>query len=180
MTATENEIQITSENFNNYFKDVRKHKPEKNDVMAKYTATAEFVDGGEKRQIISLLIDTEDKMEATSQIMRKLLFASELDSYKIPRLMTDDLLSGMSRDDCAKKPYKFTLEMFFYTKQEYIPKDDPHWCCISLVNLDGRSINDIIDGVEIKSVFKENPSLADELDGSDAWDSSKDLHQEVK
>lgn len=156
MTAVENEINITSDNFNDYFKDVRKHKPEKDDVMAKYTAAAEFVDGGEKRQIISLLLDTEDKMEATAQIMRKLLFASELDAYRIPRLMADDLLSGMSRDDCAKKPYKFTLEMFFYTKQEYIPKDDPHWCCISLINFDGYTISDSNSEIKIKSVFKEN------------------------
>lgn len=157
MTVAEKEI--TADNFNEYFKDVRKHKPEKDDVMAKYTATAEFVDGGEKRQIISLLLDTEDKMEATAQIMRKLLFASELDSYRIPRLMADDLLSGMSLDDCAKKPYKFTLEMFFYTKQEHIPKDDPHWCCISLISLDGHTILDSNNEIKIKSVFVENEKV---------------------
>jgi hypothetical protein len=128
------DIEINDSNFANYFKDLRRNKPEKGDVIAKYSACAEFIDGGEKRQIISLVRDTENKMEATVQIMRKLLFASELDSYKIPRMIADDLLSGMSVDDVASKPYKYTLEMFFYTKPEHIPKDDPHWCCISIVN----------------------------------------------
>jgi hypothetical protein len=135
--GTENkEIEITSENFNKYFKDVRVSKLEKDEVIAKYSAIAEFVDGGEKRQIISLLTDTENKMEATIQVMRKLLFASEQDAYRVPREMAEDLISGLSIEDIAKKPYKYTLEMFFYTRLENIPKDDPHWCCISVLNFD--------------------------------------------
>ena len=42
-------------------------------------------------------------MESTAQVMRKLLFASEVDAYKIPRQMAEDLVSGMSVEDCAKK-----------------------------------------------------------------------------
>lgn len=132
----ENEIQIDENNFNEYFKDLRMSKPQKGEVIAKYSAVAEFIDGGEKRQIISLLLDTENKMEATVQIMRKLLFASEIDAHKVPRLMAEDLLSGMSVDDVAKKSYKYTLEMFFYAKPEHIPTDDPHWCSISVLNLE--------------------------------------------
>jgi hypothetical protein len=75
-------------------------------------------------------------MEATAQVMRKLLFASELDSYRVPRMMADDMLSGMSDDEVAVKPYKYTMEMFFYTKPENIPRNDPHWSSISLLNLD--------------------------------------------
>jgi hypothetical protein len=130
------EIEINESNFSEYFRDVRRTKPEKGEVIAKYSAIAEFVDGGEKRQIISLLTDTENKMEATVQIMRKLLFASEVDAHRVPRLMAEDLLSEMSCDDVAKKSYKYTLEMFFYTKPEHIPKDDPHWCSISVLNLE--------------------------------------------
>lgn len=131
-----NELEINDKNFSEYFRDVRRSKPERGEVIAKYSAIAEFIDGGEKRQIISLLMDTENKMEATVQIMRKLLFASELDAHQVPRKMAEDLLSGMSADEVAQKPYKYTLEMFFYTKPENIPKDDPHWCCISVLNLD--------------------------------------------
>lgn len=75
-------------------------------------------------------------MEATAQVMRKLLFASEIDSYKVPRQMAEDLLSGMTEEEVNKKPYKYKLEMFFYSKPEHIPKDDPHWSSISILNLD--------------------------------------------
>lgn len=126
---------INEENFDQYFRDVRQTKPEKDDIIAKYSAMAEFVDGGEKRQIISLLATTEGKMEATTQIMRKLLFASEKDALKIPRLMAEDLISGMSCDEVAEKPYKYKVEMFYYTKKEHMPMDDPHWSTISIVDM---------------------------------------------
>lgn len=125
---------INEENFSQYFRDVRMNKFEKGDVIAQYSATAEFIDGGEKRQIIALLTDTENKMEATAQVMRKLLHASEIDAYRVPRLMAEDLMSGMSIEECSKKPYKYTLEMFFYSKPENVPKDDPHWSIISIIN----------------------------------------------
>jgi hypothetical protein len=50
--------------------------------------------------------------------------------------MAEDLLSGMSRDEVARKEYQFTIEMFFYTRPEYVPKDDPHWSAISIINLE--------------------------------------------
>ena len=131
-----NEIEINEENFSQYFKDARNHNPEKGEIIAQYSASAEFVDGNEKRQFISLLTSTENKMEATAQVMRKLLFASELDAYKVPRQMAEDLLSGMTEDEVSAKPYKYTLEMFFYTRPENIPLDDPHWSTISVLNLE--------------------------------------------
>jgi hypothetical protein len=130
------EIQIDEKNFSDYFKDVRTEFMGRGDVMAQYTASAELVEGNEKRQIISLLKDTEGKMEATAQVMRKLLFAKELDAYRVPRMMAEDMLSGMDEDEVAAKPYKYTLEMFFYTKPEHVPKDDPHWSTISILNLE--------------------------------------------
>jgi len=130
------EIQIDEKNFSDYFKDVRTEFMGRGDVMAQYTASAELVEGNEKRQIISLLKDTEGKMEATAQVMRKLLFARELDAYRVPRMMAEDMLSGMDEDEVAAKPYKYTLEMFFYTKPEHVPKDDPHWSTISILNLE--------------------------------------------
>jgi hypothetical protein len=133
---TEEELVITEENFSEYFRDVRVSSPEKGEIIAQYSACAEFVDGNEKQQIMSLLTSTENKMEATAQVMRKLLHASEIDAYRVPRMMAEDLLSGMSEDEVAAKPYKYTLEMFFYTKPENLPKDDPHWSSISVLNLE--------------------------------------------
>jgi len=130
------ELEIDEGNFHEHFRDVRISTPFRGDVMAQYTAVAEFVDGNEKRQIISLLASTENKMEATAQVMRKLLFASEVDAYRVPRLIAEDLISGMSVGEVAAKPYKYTLEMFFYTDPSNVPKDDPHWSCISLLSLE--------------------------------------------
>lgn len=154
MTTEIEESEITEENFGKYFKDLRSSVPDKGDVIALYSAVAEFVDGNEKRQIISLLTSTENKMEATAQVMRKLLFANELDAYKVPRMMAEDLFSGMTVDEVAQKPYKYTLEMFFYANPNSIPKDDPHWSVISLLNL-----NDFLDKkdpqIKTKIISKE-------------------------
>jgi hypothetical protein len=160
------EIEIDETNFGEHFRDVRVCDPSKGDVIAQYSASAEFVDGGEKRQVISLLSSTENKMEATAQVMRKLLFASEKDAYRVPRLMAEDLLSGMTEDDVAAKPYKYTLEMFFYTKPDNVPKGDPHWSSISLLNVDevcGKTLN----GVESRLVVGEqgDDSYVDGGDG---------------
>jgi hypothetical protein len=130
------EIEINESNFSEYFRDVRNCAPARGEVIAQYSASAEFVEGNEKRQVISLLNSTENKMEATAQVMRKLLFASELDAYRIPRMMAEDMISGMTEDEVASKPYKYTLEMFFYANPENVPKDDPHWSVISVLNLD--------------------------------------------
>lgn len=134
-TTTE-ELVITKDNFEEYFFDVRKHEPKRGQIMASYTAVAEFMDGPEKRNVIDLLKDT-DKMIATSQVMRKLLHASEVDSYRVPKNMAQDLFDGVDVNDVAAKPYKYTVELFFYTNKELVPKDDPHWRVISLLNLDG-------------------------------------------
>lgn len=130
------ETEINEENFSEYFRDVRTSQMRKGDVMAQYTAVAELVDGNEKRQIISLLRDTEGKMEATAQVMRKLLFASEIDAYRVPRMMAEDMLAGMGDEEVALKPYKYTLEMFFYADPKDVPRDDPHWSIISILNAD--------------------------------------------
>ena len=129
------EIEITDENFEEFFFDVRKHKPKKGQVLARYMAVADLVDSIEKRDIIELLRKT-NKVIPTSNVMKKLLHACELDSYSVPRRIVEDLIRGMSVDIVAEKPYRYKVEIYFYTKPEHIPKDDPHWNCISLLNLD--------------------------------------------
>lgn len=164
------QIEITEKNFNNYFKDLRKSTPEKGEVIALYSASAEFVEGNEKRQIISLLKSTENKMEATAQVMRKLMFASELDAYRVPRAMAEDLLSGMTDDEVAKKPYKYVLEMFFYAKPENVPKDDPHWSIISVLNLDSFLEN---KDVRVTSRVVSDEELNEEKMPTDHIDNAK-------
>ncbi len=138
-------IKITDDNFEKYFFDVRKHKPEKGQVIACYTSMAEFVDGYEKRHIISLLQGAECP-EAIVQVMKKLNHASEEDAYRVPKLMAKDLLKGMTYEEVATKPYKFKMELFYYTDVKHIPADNPHWSCISIINLD-----EFDDGLKITS-----------------------------
>jgi len=144
----EEELVIDESNFDEYFRDARQSKPNKEEVIACYASVAFFRDGPEKRNVIDLLLNT-DKMEATSQVMRKLLYASELDAFRIPRIMAEDLAHGMTRDKVAFKEYKFKVEIYYYTKMEYVPKDDPHWTVISLINLD--EFTDTQDGLTISS-----------------------------
>jgi len=132
---TTNEIEITEENFNEYFRDVRNNAPEKGDVIACYRAVAYFVDDAPKRNVIDLLRNT-DKVLPAIQLMRKCFGAREADAYRVLREMTEDMLNGMSRDDIAEKEYKYTIEMCYYVRPEHIPQDDPHWSVISMLNLE--------------------------------------------
>lgn len=168
-TATVVDEVIDENNFSKYFKDVRNNVIQKGEVISRYTSFAEFVDGNEKRQIIYLVKNT-DKMEATAQVMRKLLFASEIDAYRIPRMMAEDMAGGMTEDECAAKVYKYTLEMFFYVNPQHVPKDDPHWSIISVLNLEEYLNKNISQGKENGLEFKakvltpeENEALNKEI-----------------
>lgn len=130
-----NELVINESNFEEYFKDCRKHKPQKGDIMARYTACAEFIDGRMKCDIIDLL-HNYDKANAAVQVMRKLGCATEQDSIRICKEVCQDLLSGMTLKEVEQKVYKYVLEVFYYTKKEYVPLGDPHWSIISINNLD--------------------------------------------
>jgi hypothetical protein len=128
------ELVIDEKNFNEYFRDVRQVSPRAGEVMACYRANAEFINGIEKKQMLQL-IKLEGKMAAASQVMRKLLFASELDAVRVPKNMIQDLLDGMTDEQVLEKTYPYLAEMFYYAKPEHVPKDDPHWSIIQIVNL---------------------------------------------
>lgn len=143
------EIQLNDENFNKYFFDVRKHKPQKGQIMVCYAAMADLVDSPEKRNLVDLMVNS-DKALAATQVMRKLFLASDLDSIQVPRQIAEDLHNGMSIREVMEKRYRYRLEMFFYTWPEYVPQD-PHWSTISILNL--NEFIDTKDGVTIKSKF---------------------------
>jgi hypothetical protein len=139
-------VEITDENFDQYFFDIRKHKPQKDQVIACFTAIAELIDGPEKRDLMELLRKTDKAIPAT-QVMRKLLHSNELDSYNVPIAIMLDLLEKPF-EEVARKPYKYTVEIYYYTKREYVPKS-PHWTIIEVMNLKDRS--NTVDGVTISS-----------------------------
>ncbi len=127
------EIVIDESNFDQYFFDVRLHKPKPGQIMACYSAIGEFVRSNEKQQLIDLL-KMPGKAVAASQVMRKIFCASELDSVRVPRQIAEDLSNGMSNELVLDKPYKFKLEMFYYTEPQYLPANE-HWSSISLLGL---------------------------------------------
>ena len=136
-TKNEEELVITSDNFDQYFFDVRKSRPEKGQIMAKYIAVAEFIGGQGKRDIMYLL--KMDKANQASQVMKKIHGAREPDCYRVCREIAEDFMNGMTNEEVEKKPYKFITEYFFYTKREYIPKNDPHWETIKVLAYDKES-----------------------------------------
>jgi hypothetical protein len=128
------ELIIDESNFSQYFFDVKTHKPQKGQILAKYTATAELVDGELKKDILKL-IKSENKVLAGVKVLEKLGCTSEPEAVRVCTLMAEDLLSGMSDKMVLKKVYKYRLEAFYYSKQEYVPIQDPHWTIISIANL---------------------------------------------
>lgn len=134
MEQKEQEIVIDNSNFSQYFSDVRRFGPKQGQIMAKFSAVAIFGDGPEKRDVIKVL--KKDKAQAAAMVMRKIHCVREPDCYRVCREICEDLISGMSEDDVAKKEYEFVIEAFYYTNREYIPKGDPHWETIDIIKYD--------------------------------------------
>lgn len=153
---SEMETVIDESNFEKYFFDVRRFKPQRGQVMARYMAVAEFIDGMMKKNIIDLL--HKDKAEAAVAVMRKLGCATEGDAIRVVREVCDDLVSGMGVEEVEKKAYKYTLESFYYTQKEHVPVDDPHW---SLINV--RNMDEFLDAANRKC--KMTTKVVDSLDG---------------
>jgi len=160
------ELIITEENFDQYFFDVRKYGWERDQVMARYRAKAKFVDTPHKRNMIDLL--KLDKAIPAVQLMNKFHGATRRCAIEILIEMCKDMLGGMTDDEIAAKPYDMTIEYFFYTKMEHIPRDNPHWDCISVRDMAEELDSDLtvsarfvdIDGNEIKP--EDLPELPDD------------------
>jgi hypothetical protein len=131
---TEKILGIDKDVFEQHFRHISQGKPQSGQILAKYTAVAEFVEGQEKRDIIMFL--KIDKAFQAAQMMRKMFYAKEPDCYRVLRQMCEDLIAGMSDEQVEHKPYPFILEIFFYAERQYIPADDPHWETINLVQYD--------------------------------------------
>ena len=129
------ELVINEDNFSQYFRDCRNARPEKGDIMARWMARAEFVDGRMKQDVIDLLA-TKDKALAATKVMQKLAHATYKDAVRVCKEICEDLEAGMTVEEVEAKSYSYDLEMFYYTKKEYVPSDDPHWTIIGIENLD--------------------------------------------
>jgi len=128
------ELVINEQNFTEYFHDVRTNKPQAGQVMARYAATADFIDGRLKRDLMEILLHHDAR--SLPKVMRKIGCATEKDSYRLPLEIAQDFMNGMTVEEVARKPYRYTMEVFFYTRREFVPTEDPHWSIITLLNLD--------------------------------------------
>lgn len=129
------EIEITNENFDQYFFDARRHRPKEGQVLAKFRAVAEFVEGQPKKDIIYLL--KLDKAKEAAQVMQRLHGCKPPYCYTVLIEMAEDLLE-MSEEEVEKKPYEMMVEFLFWTQKECVP-NDPHWETINVIKYDSES-----------------------------------------
>ena len=138
--------EIDDKNFSDFFFDTKRNKFKKGQVLARYAAIAEFVNGNLKKDVIGLLI--KDKVQSAIQVMCKLGNSTYSDSLRICKEIVSDLCNGLSEQEVLEKTHKYVLEMYYYTNKECVPINDPHW---SIIGLD--ALTDIV--VEGKLVEKE-------------------------
>lgn len=128
------DIDVTSENFTQYFRDVRTNRPQKGEIMARFWAVAEFVNGPEKKELINLL-KSENVYQAV-QSLRKLQGVVAPDCYRVCREICEDLLF-LPEQEVEEKSYRFMIEFFYYTQKQLVPKNK-HWEVIKLLEYDNE------------------------------------------
>lgn len=133
----EESIVIDASNFDQYFFDARKNRPKKGQVLAKFTAFAVFGSGQQKRDIIQLV--KTDKIYQASQVMQRIHMARVPECYRLLREICEDLYNGMTDEQVENKEYEFVIESIFYTNKQYVPKGDPHWETLSVLEFDQES-----------------------------------------
>jgi len=127
------EIVINEENFNEYFKEINKNKPEKGDIIASYRAKAYLVEGDLKKDVIKLL-KTKEGVNSAVKILNKFAYCIYEDAVSICKNICQELSLGLSDEEVLKKEYPYTLEIFYYTKKENVPENDKHWSIMTIID----------------------------------------------
>jgi hypothetical protein len=136
-----NDLVIDGSNFATYFFDVRKHGPKPGQIMARYLAKAELISGEDKGYLIDLLVTNPLGAEMSVRMMQTMFASQEADSIRVCKEIATDLMNGMSKNQVLEKPYVYTLEKFYWTKEDYVPKGDPHWQIIKVTILNQSEKN---------------------------------------
>jgi hypothetical protein len=120
--------------FGKNFFDVRKNKPQPGQVLARYRATAHFVDAWVKRNVMDMLLKNKDTgAEMAIKVLRNLCGAIYEDALRVALNITDDFMEGKTVEEVAATEYQMIIEFFFWTEAENIP-DDLHWSKIELLS----------------------------------------------
>ncbi len=126
---------VTEDNFKDYFFQAKEdYKPSKGQILARWRAKADFVDGWVKRNVIELLAVSKAGAETARKIMVKVVSCQDRDAVRVLREIAEDLVAGLSVDEVSEKSYRFTIEQFYWTQKEYVP-DDPHWEVVNVTVL---------------------------------------------
>lgn len=161
---------IDESNFHEYFVDVRKHGPKKGQILARFSAVADLIEGQLKQDIIYLLSTMDNGGISAVKVMQKLGCATYEAAIDVCMEIAEDLKTGYSESDVEvgthpdsnrplpdlvsekveKKVYSYHYEQFFYTQAECVPKDDKHWDIIQINNLD-EHLDKVDGGGEIRS-----------------------------
>ncbi len=143
---------IDETNFGQYFRELNKDIPQKGDVLSVYRAMAELLSGDIKKDIVNLLkTEMEVGAKQAIQIAVKLCKTNEKEAIKLVKEICTDLHDGKSEDYIMDKPYQYMVEIFYFTKPEYVP-NDKHWSFISIKNIDEF----------IEKTYGENDNIIDE------------------
>lgn len=121
------ELTISEENFHKYFRNIRNKKRQKNDVIAVFQSSAVFQNGKLKEEIVDLLCNEFGSVAKCVGKLFKYAYVSQNEAIRLCKEIIKDFTNNISRDDIVRKEYPFFLQMFFYTKEKYVPKDDARW-----------------------------------------------------
>jgi hypothetical protein len=132
------DVQIDKHNFSEYFFNIRDHKPQKGQVLARFRAVCELVseDQKDEKRFLIALLQRPNSAQSAINMMTKVFYADHDSAYTVPAEIAQDLLSGMSEDEVAQKPYEYTAEFYYYVLPQYVPQDDPHWAIINIIGTD--------------------------------------------
>lgn len=131
-----NELIIDETNFSEYFRDASKFPPRKGDILVRYRAKADFINGDDKKDVIFQLSNSSFGAKSAVQIIKKLGKTNEKEALSVAKKICEDLYGGMKEEEVLAKPYSYVLEMFFFANKDHVPKDDKHWECMAINNLD--------------------------------------------
>ena len=132
----EEDLVIDETNFNEYFRDASKCLPKQGDILVRYRAIADFIDGDFKKDVVFQLCNSSFGARASIQLIRKLGKTNEKEALLLAKKICEDLFGGMTEQEVLAKAYPYMLEMFFFANKDHIPKDDKHWECITITNLE--------------------------------------------
>ena len=131
------QVEITSENFSQYFRDAASSRPQPGECLAIFRAVAEFVDGNLKQDVVDKLINNKFGCQTAIQLLIKHAGMNYKEALRIVKEVNKDLLE-LTKEEVIDKAYKFTFENRYFTKKEYVP-DSPNWQTIGLKMADNDS-----------------------------------------